>query len=160
MKITWLSLFVINKVKFRRYILGLSARQLSLNLKHGESYVSKIEDPEQPNIYPAHEWPNLAQELKFETHDLLPPDEMDQSSDGTKFEKKILTLRNDEDMLLVVKGLVDYGFFNENRTFGDVAKHLFIEDKEIECDILKGTLSDVAAAGLLALHGDLFVKNP
>lgn len=160
MKITWLSLFIINKVKFRRYILGLSARQLSLNLKHGESYVSKIEDPDQPNIYPAHEWPNLAQELKFETHDLLPPNDMDQTSDGTKFEKKILTLRNDEDMLLVVKGLVDYGFFSENKTFGDVAKHLYIEDKELESEILKETLSAAATEGLLALYGDLFVKNP
>ncbi len=62
-------------------------------------------------------------------------------------------------MLLVVKGLIDYGFFDENKTFRDVAKHLFIEDKEIESEILKETLSAVVKGRLLVADGDFLVKN-
>ncbi len=78
--ITPLSLYIINKVKLRRLILALSARYLSLLLKHSEGYVARIEDGKYDNQYPASELPNLAKELKLEIHELLPPDENRQAT--------------------------------------------------------------------------------
>ena len=157
-KITRLSLFVLNRSKLRRLILGLSSRQLSFNLKHGESYVSKVEDIDQPNVYPTHEWPNLATELKCNIHDLLPPDEMDQNSDGSTVEKKVLSLTNVDDADMILEGLIEYGFFDSYKSEADVANHLFVEGKE-ESKVITSKLEEFAKDGRLLKNNDLFIKK-
>ncbi|SEL53384.1 hypothetical protein SAMN05421740_106192 [Parapedobacter koreensis] len=51
-------------------------------------------------------------------------------------------------MRLVVKRLIDYGFFNESKSLTDTAKHLYIDSKEEET-VLKEVLGDAAKGGAL-----------
>lgn len=153
-KITRLSLSIINKAKLRRLILGLTARHLSLHMNHGESYVSKIEDPNQPNQYIPHDYPILAEELNWTSHDLLPPDD-EPVSDGTKVDKAVLSLSDPDDMRLVINGLIEYGFFNEPKGLDAVAKHLYIDGKTEE-EVLANVLEDMTEKGALFFSGVLY----
>lgn len=132
-----LSLYVINSSKFRRLVIGKSTRDLSDDLGHSSGYVGMIESPGSDSKYPPHEYPALAQALDWEIHDLLPPDEADQKSDGTLIEKVVLSLSNEADMQLVLEGMIDYGFFDEGKTTIETVKHLFIEGKAEEKVLIK-----------------------
>lgn len=156
-KTTKLSLYIINRSKFRRLVIGKSTRELSNYLEHSSGYVGMIESPGSESKYPPHEYPALAQALDWEIHDLLPPDEADQKSDGTLVEKAVLSLSNEADMQLVLKGMIDHGFFNESRTIAETAKHLFIEGKAEE-KIMVRTLNKLAANGLLENKSSVYTK--
>lgn len=149
-KIPPLSLYIINRAKFRKLVRGLSSKALSRVLNHKESYITTIENPARDTQYPPHEYPGLAAALDWTVKDLLPPDDWD-VGDGTKIEKKVLSLSNPEDMQLVVDGLIDYGFFNEPKSLTDAAKHLYIDGKEEET-VLNEVLGELVKNGFLALH--------
>ncbi|SEL53262.1 hypothetical protein SAMN05421740_106187 [Parapedobacter koreensis] len=130
-KITPLSLYIINRAKLRRLIIDLSSKALSRILEHVESCVTTIESLNRAAQYPPHEYPGLAAALDWTIKDLLPPDDWD-VGDGTKVEKKVLSLSNPDDMRLVLNGMIDHGFFNEPKSLADTAKHLYIDGKEEE----------------------------
>jgi len=155
-QITPLSLFVINKSKLRRLILGIKARQLSLNLKHGESYVSKIEDTEQVNTYPPSEWANLANELDCEIHDLLPENQT--TSTGELVDKIILNFHNEKDVREVILALIENGFFDTSKTITDTSKHLFI-DEHTQIAILSTVMNQMPEERILKQHLDGFTKG-
>lgn len=155
--ITKLSLFVINSIKLRRLVLGIPASRLANFLNHDKSYIFNIEKNELPAQYPIHEYPALAQALDWETHDLLPPDEADQKSDGTLVEKTVLSLSNEADMQLVLEGMIAHGFFYEGKTIAETAKHLFIEGKAEE-KVLQKVLSSLTKSNRLKVNKDKITK--
>src|SRR5690606_19246765 len=106
-KITRLSLFIINRVKFRRLVLGIPGARLSNFLKHTDAYVFNCEKDELDAQYPPHEYPGLAKALDWTVEELLPPDDWD-AGDGTKVEKIVLSLANPEDTRLVLEGMIEY----------------------------------------------------
>lgn len=148
-RITPLSLYIINIVKFRRLVIGLASKALSRILNHTETYIASVESSTNENQYPPHEYPGLAAALDWTVEELLPPDDWD-VGDGTKVEKKVLSLSNLDDMRLVVEGLIDYGFFNEPKSLANTAKHLYIDGKEEE-KVLEVVLGELAEAGRLLI---------
>src|SRR5690606_10571395 len=125
-KVTRLSLYVINQAKFRKLVIGLSSKALGRILEHSDAYVGSVERPDNDNQYPPHEYPKLAKALEWTTHDLLPPDDMDQTSDGTLVDKVVLSLTNAADTRRVLIGMIDYGVFNQSKTFDDLVRYLYI----------------------------------
>ncbi|MDM8173159.1 hypothetical protein RYH73_07995 [Olivibacter sp. CPCC 100613] len=156
-EITPLSAYVINRVKYRRLVLGISAYHLSQLLGKSQNFVINIENSDLPGQYNTHDYPTLAKSLDWQIHDLLPPDEADQKSDGTLVEKAVLSLSNETDMQLVLKGMIDHGFFDSDKTITDTAKHLFIEGKAEE-KIMVRTLNKLAANGLLENKSSVYTK--
>lgn len=152
---TKLSLYIINRSKYRRLVIGKSTRDLSDDLGHSSGYVGMVESPGSESKYPPHEYPAIAQALDWETHDLLPPDEADQKSDGTLVEKAVLSLNNEADMQLVLEGMIDHGFFDNGKIITDTAKHLFIEGKAEEKVLIK-VLERLGLANKLEKEGDSF----
>ncbi|MBE9598589.1 hypothetical protein [Pedobacter sp. MC2016-24] len=142
------SLSIINQVKLRRLILGLSASQLSLLLEHAEAYVSHVESTLSQGQYPPHEYPKLAEALKCTVHDLLPRDDMEQQSPGELVDKVVLSLSNQVDLKKVIDGLIAYGFFDRPKTMDDVVEHLFIKKKE-QVELLFEVLEGVVKEGSL-----------
>lgn len=127
-KITALSLYIINQVKFRRLVIGMPAKRLSKILDHSSNYVFVIESLNREASYPPHEWPKLAVALNCTVHDLLPPEK--NNSTGELVEKVVLSLSNKADLNLVIEGLISYGFFDRPKAIDEIAKHLFIEKQE------------------------------
>lgn len=146
-KITPLSLYLINRIKFRRLVLGISSWYFATLIEKSESFIYKIEDPDVQAQYNTHDYPAIAKALKWTIEDLLPPDNWP-VGDGTKVEKKVLSLSNPDDMRLVLNGMIDNGFFNEPKSLIDTAKHLYIDGKEEE-KALKVVLGELAEAGRL-----------
>lgn len=128
-QISLLSLYVINQVRLRRLVLNISSRNLSETLEHSPGYVGMVESIANKGQYPPHEWPKLAEALNCKAHDLLPPDEMDQTSTGEFVDKKVLSLDDEGDMKLVVNALIDHGFFNQPKTPEVTAGHLYVDEK-------------------------------
>lgn len=143
---TALELSIINRVKLYRLIFGLSKRQLSLNLRHNESYIAKVENEKEINSYPPHEWPKLAAALNCTVHDLLPPEK--NNSTGELVEKVVLSLSNEADLNLVIEGLISYGFFDRPKASDEIAKHLFIEKQEL-VDLLYKVMDGFLQKGYL-----------
>lgn len=138
-KITPLSLYIINQVLLRRLVLKKSARKLSFQLGHGDSYVSKIEDPDQVNTYPPHEWPKLAEALSCTVEDLLPPGKS--TSTGELIEKKVLAFDTENDVKIIIMALKENGFFKEEKSLEDLVTHLKIEE-ETQVEVLRKVLID------------------
>lgn len=154
-EITPLSAYVINQVKYRRLVLGISAYHLSQLLGKSQNFVINMENSDLPGQYNTHDYPTLAKSLDWQIHDLLPPDEADQKSDGTLVEKAVLSLNNEADMQLVLEGMIDYGFFDEGKTIAETAKHLFIEGKEEE-KVLRSVLQKLSLEKRLKRDRDTF----
>lgn len=149
-KITRLSLFIINRAKFRRLVKGKPAERVSLDMKLSRGYVAMMERDYLTTQYNTHEYPNLAQALDWTVEDLLPPDDWD-VGDGTKVEKIVLSLANPDDMRLVIEGMIEDGFFNKSKLLPDTVKHLYIdrEDKKEERDVLERVLGELVKEGIL-----------
>lgn len=149
--ITALSLYIINQVRLRRFILGISARQLSFLLEHSEAYISTVESGVSQSQYPPHEYPKLAESLRCSVHDLLPTDEMEFNSTGKLVEKKVLNLDNQQDLTRVIEGLIAYGYFDQPKTAEEIAKYLFIERKG-QVQLLTSVMEKVVNDGRLKLR--------
>lgn len=154
-KITSLSLFIINRVKFLRLIHGIPASRLSVFLKHTPAYIFNVENIELPTQYPPHELPKLAEGLYCDVHSLLPPNETEQISTGKAVEKIVLSLDNETDLKSVVTGLAEYGYFNQGRTLAETAKHLYIDNPK-QLALLEKVITMLTKERVLKLQGTLF----
>lgn len=149
-KITALSLHIINQVKLKRLIIGLSAKGLSKILEHRHNYIFTIENSSREATYPPHEYPKLAASLRCTVHDLLPPDEMGLNSTGKLVKKMVLNLDNQEDLTQVIEGLIAYGYFDQPKTVEDIAKHLI--EKKVQVQLLTSVMETVVNDGRLKLR--------
>lgn len=157
-KITRLSLYVINQVKLRRLVLGYSAERLSILIKRSHGYVLTAENPSLKSQYPAPEFPILAKELEWQVHDLLPSDEMGQTSTGELVDKKILSLNNETDLKLVVSGLIDYGFYKSPKTLNETGKYLMF-DSQLQTALLEKVIIAFVKKGKLKREGEGIIED-
>ena len=155
-RITALSLYIINMVRLRRLCLGYSTRELSALLDKSEGYVGMIESSASVTHYPTHEWPKLAEALKCQIHDLLPPDNTDQQSTGALVDKVILDLSNAKDMQLITEGLIANNYFKQSRTLTDTAKYLHIVNESDQMDTLTQVINHLAGTRQLNQTGELY----
>lgn len=154
-EITSLSLHIINQVRLRRLILGISSRALSELLDHSPGYVGMVESTANKGQYPPHEWPNLAERLNCEVHNLLPPKDHEQISTGKLVEKIVLSLDKETDLKSVVTGLAEYGYFNQVRSLAETAKHLYIDNPK-QLALLEKVMTMLTKERVLKLQGTLF----
>ncbi|WP_139215958.1 hypothetical protein [Parapedobacter composti] len=113
-------------------------------MKLSRGYVAMMERGYLSTQYNTHEYPNLAKALDWTVADLLPPADWD-LGDGTKVEKKVLSLANPEDMRLVLEGMIEDGYFDEPKSLLETVKHLYIdrEGKEMERQVLERVLEEL-----------------
>lgn len=126
-KTTYLSLYIINQVRLKRLVQGISSRALSEMLGHSSGYIGMVESVATLTQYPTHEWPKLASALNCDINDLLPAEQS--SSTGELIEKKVLSLSNEADVKKVIAALKEHGFFDEEKSLEDVVKHLNVQDE-------------------------------
>lgn len=138
-KISPLSLYIVNQVKLKRLVLGYSAEHLSFILKLSHGYVISVEDPEIQAQYPTHQWPKLAVALGCDINVLLPPGKS--TSTGELIEKKVLSLSNEADARKVIAALKEHGFFKEEKSLEEVVKHLNVQD-EGQIKVLRKVLGE------------------
>ncbi|WP_256009113.1 hypothetical protein [Desertivirga xinjiangensis] len=116
-------------------------------MRRGETYVSKIEDSSQQNIYPADEWANLAEALGCQIHDLLPPDGAIKS-DGTKVEKRVINFSNEPDVRLVMEGLIEADYFKECKSAETLFRYLKLGNEE-EANTVRSILNILVSEKIL-----------
>lgn len=145
-KITPLSLSVINRIKLKRLSLGISAENLSLTLKRSHGYILTVENNELKTQYPPHEWPKIAQALNCTIHDLL-PEKTDTEIDEL-VEKRVLDLSIEDDLRIILLELIRIGFFYEEKTIDAIAGHLIMRDDR-QLVILSEALKSLQKDGLI-----------
>lgn len=155
-RITALSLYIINFVRKRRLCLGYSTRDLSSLLGKSEGYVGMIESSASDTHYPTHEWPRLAEALKCQIHDLLPPDDADQQSTGELVDKVVLDLSNSKDVLSIVEGLITIGYFKQPKTIAGTAKYLYITTESDQRTALTKVMKQLARNYQLNQNDEFF----
>lgn len=155
-KLTYLSLYLINRVRLRRLVIGKSSRILSEGINHSSAYVGMAESAASKSQYPPHEWSSLANELDCEIHDLLPENQT--TSTGELVDKIILSFHNEKDVREVILALIKNGFFNTSKTITDTSKHLFI-DEHNQIAILSTVMNQMQEERVLKQHPEGFTKG-
>lgn len=155
--LSFAAVYIINQVKLRRLVLGISARDLSRLIEMSDSYVSSIESMATKGQYTTNELSKIALVLKCEVHDFYPPDELLSKNDGSNVFKKIISLSEIEDTLIVIDGLINAGFFKNGKSVEDVARHLFVYGKR-EATVVQETLDINAKHGKLTLTNGSYIQ--
>lgn len=70
------------------------------------------------------------------------------NSTGELKNKIVLSLGKEADLKLVLEGLIDYGFFDKQKTAEEVIKHLEIQNND-QKDLLLKALTDLVQEGSL-----------
>jgi transcriptional regulator with XRE-family HTH domain len=141
--ITFLSLYIINRVRLFRIVLGISSRKLSEMIGHSTGYVGMIESNATNGQYPPHELPAIAQALNCNVHDLLPADENDQKSTGELVEKKVFELDNTDNMQTVLLVMINREYFKTEKSVTEVTKYLNLTSAET-ITLMETSLEDLA----------------
>lgn len=157
-KISFLSLYVINKVRLLRLVHGLSSRTLSENSGLSSGYVGMVESIKNNGQYPPDVWPMLAESLNSTVHELLPPESIEQNSTGDLIDKKVLSLDNENDIDLVLKTMIQYSFFDTPKFLTDVIKHLFINEHG-QVKLLENSLNKIVDLNVLSKRENQYFKE-
>lgn len=104
-KINRLSLFIINNVKFRRLVLGISTRKLSELMKKSESYIGLCEGMATDQKYNSADYPFIAEVLGYSLTELMPPDDWEVSTSHDKVEKNVSSLVDPDFVRKVLQGI-------------------------------------------------------
>jgi len=150
--ITALSLYVINNVKYRRLVIGLSSKALSRILGHGDEYVANIESKRHGQYLPI-DYPLIAMTLNWDTHNLLPSAETTYS-DGTLLEKIVFSLSRHDDAEKVLIGMKENKYFDSPKSIEEILDHLYLTTTtDIEKrQVIKDVLTNLVKDGLLKLN--------
>lgn len=140
-KINRHSLFIINSVKSKRLILGISARRFSEMIKKSESYVGLCEGLATDQKYNSADYPLLAEVLACKLEDLLPPDDWPLSNSHTKVDKVVSTLKDPDFVKEILEGIAGSGNSKTLRDEKALVRYLNIkesEEREVVNSVLKG----------------------
>lgn len=155
--ITALSLYIINNVKRRRLIIGLSSKALSRILGYGEEYVANIESKRQAQ-YSHIDYPAIATALNWEPHDLL-PDNDQPYSDGELVEKNVLSLDNPEEMEIILIGMKKNLYFNSPKSINEILDYLYLTTSDRPNERrkdLQSVLNKLVNRGVIKVNEDLY----
>lgn len=130
-KISSLSLYIINRVIYRLYVLGILQSKFSLILEKRDTYVNNVKNENMDAVFNPIDFPLIAAALNWKVHDLLPPDNSPYS-DGTLVDKVVFSLINPSDAAEVIVGMKETGYFKKKKSLKDIFKHLDLTENEIE----------------------------
>src|SRR5690606_14603715 len=160
--LSFTAVYIINQVKLRRLILGISARGLARAIEMSDSYVSSIESMATKNQFTINELSKIALVLKCEVRDFYPPDEMLLKNDGSNVLKEIISLADIEGASKVISGMTGIGYFDGSRldeetTSSGVAKYLDVLGKK-EAPVVQQALNNFVANGKLTLTNGSYIQ--
>ena len=161
-KLPYSAVYIINQVKLRRLILGISARSLAKELGLVPQYISKIESMKQVYQYPLEMLAKIAKILGCEVRDFYPPDELLLKNDGSNVLKEIISLADIEVASKVIEGMTGIGYFDGSRldeetTSSGVAKYLDVLGKK-EAPVVQQALNNFVANGKLTLTNGSYIQ--
>lgn len=157
-KITPLSLYVINQVIYRSYVIGLYQENLSIVLEKSDSYVNNIFSEKLNAVFAYNDYKIIADALKCETHDLLPPPETPYN-DGTLVEKIVFSLSNPKDTEQVIFGMIENNYFKTNKSLDDIYSHLYLVKNNanpVKRKVVYEVLTKLTERGNLKLNKDKY----
>lgn|SRR5690606_24799107 len=153
-KISSLSLFIINRVVYRSYVLGILQEKLSLVLGKRSTYVNSIRSEKNDAIFSPIDYPLIASALDWETHDLLPPANTPYS-DGTLVEKVVFSLSNPSDAKEVLLGMKENEYFDSPKSINDIHEHLYLPHNKataVKRQVILNELTILVKDGVLKLN--------
>ncbi len=130
-KISPLSLYIINRVVYRLYVLGILQSKFSLILDKRDTYVNNVKNENMDAVFNPIDFPSIATALDWEIHDLLPPDNFPYS-DGTLVDKVVFSLSKPSDAEEVIMGMKDIGYFKKEKSLNDIFEHLYLTENMSE----------------------------
>lgn len=147
-KISPLSLYIINRVVYRLYVLGILQSKFSLILDKRDTYVNNVKNENMDAVFNPIDFPSIASALDWEIHDLLPPDNSPYS-DGTLVDKVVFSLNNPSDAEEVIVGMKDIGYFKKEKSLNDIFEHLYLtenmsEKRKVITELLEKLVSNNA----------------
>lgn len=148
--------YIINKIKFLRLVLGISAEQLSADISMSDSYISSVESMANKSQYPYEILIKIAKVLGCSVRDFYPADAVLMENDGEYVNKIIISLSNLEDVKKIIVELIDDGYFSKSRTFVKITKYLYIDGKP-ESVVVKQGLDWAIENNLLAMNDSSFI---
>lgn len=128
-KINRLSLFILNKIKLIRLILGKSAHQLSLDIKKSPGYIAGIENMKSPYQYNSADYPLIAKELGCTLSGIIPPDDWQVSESHDKVDKQVVSLTDPDFVLKVLEGIQASPTAKVLEDINELLKHLGLTSK-------------------------------
>ncbi len=131
-KINRLSLYLINAIKFRRLVLGISAYQFALNLKKSRNYVSQIENIDEDSQYNSADYSLIADALGCELSDITPPDDWQVSDSHEKVDKVVVSLTDPAFAREVIEGIHASPKAYVLKDIKELLKHLALTSKNPE----------------------------
>lgn len=155
-QLSFTATYIINRIKFLRFVLGISAEQLSGDISMSDSYISSVESMANKSQYPYEILIKIAKVLGCSVRDFYPSDEVLMENDGEYVTKTIISLSNLEDVKEIIVGLIDDGYFSEARTFETITKYLHINGKP-ESKVVKEGLEWAIENSLLKMDEDHFI---
>ena len=149
-KLPYSAVYIINQVKLRRLILGISARSLAKKLGLVPQYISKIENMDQDYQYPLEMLSKIAKILGCDVREFYPPDELLMKNDGSNIFKKIINLSDIEVASKVINGMIETGYFKKAKSLTKIAKHLQVYGRS-EAPVIEQVVNNFATNGKLTL---------
>lgn len=156
-KISSLSLYIINRVIYRLYVLGILQSKFSLILEKRDTYVNNVKNENMDAVFNPIDFPLIAAALNWKVHDLLPPDNSPYS-DGTLVDKVVFSLINPSDAQEVIVGMEEIGYFKKKKSLKDIFKHLDLTENEIEKrKVIIEVLEKLISNGVLKLQNENYI---
>lgn len=157
-KISNLSLYIINRVIYRSYVIGLLQEKLSGILRKASGYVNNTRNQNNDAIFSPADYRGLADALGWETHDLLPPANTPYT-DGTLVDKIVFTLRNFDNTKEVLLGMIDNKYFDTPKSLEDIYNHLYLVKNSADPEkrkVVLDVLTKLTESGNLKLDKDKY----
>ncbi|MCY4779363.1 hypothetical protein ORI89_06860 [Sphingobacterium sp. UT-1RO-CII-1] len=131
-KINRFSLYILNKVKFKRLVKGRSAYLFSIDIKKSEGYVAAIENKSTPYQYNSADYPLIADALVCELSDITPPDDWQVSNSHDKVDKAVVSLTDLAFAREVIAGIHASSKAYVLNDIKELLKHLALTSKNPE----------------------------
>lgn len=135
-KLRPVALFILNQVKFKRLIKGLSVTDLSIYLGVSEAYINAIESRTNTSQYTYKDLIKIIEILDCNITDFYPPEQLLLKHDGEHVFKEIISLSKEEDTLSIIKGLIERKYFQNKISLLTLVKYLNIKSKSQEAVVL------------------------
>lgn len=156
-KLSFTAVFIINQVKFKRIVNGYSARDLSEKISQESQYISKVESMTSKGQYTHQILIKIAEVLECSPRDFYPSDEVLQNNSGELVEKKVISLSNLDDTIMILLAMQSDGYFSKERSTEDLLRYLYILGKP-DASVVKEALSRLVDESKLKKLGDNFIE--
>jgi transcriptional regulator with XRE-family HTH domain len=156
-KLPFTAVFIINRVKFVRILRGFNAEELSVKIEMSDSYISSVENLLNKHQYTHQILIKIAEVLECSPRDFYPSDEVLQNNSGELVEKKVISLSNLGDTIMILLAMQSDGYFSKERSTEDLLRYLYILGKP-EANVVKEALSRLVDESKLKKLGDNFIE--